>query len=594
MSICKIWFEPFKKSVKCNAGAILRDIAIIADLKIASGCGGEGVCGQCLVHILDGHVSLPTDLESDHLDVKALKDGKRLACQTHIMGDVIVYIPPASLLVAHRIDLTKFDLQTPVNPIVKNLSITLDPQNIDSFPIHRQLVDSLFIEHNLRIKSIDIFALRGLSDIIKKNKLKARIIVRGQEIIDVCAPCKPSLGLAIDIGTSKIESCMMDMNTGKELSVHGIVNPQVIYGDDVMSRITYAIKGGSKRLNRVLVDGLNEIIKQLGEDPERIIDISVAANTAIHHLLLCLPVHQLGMSPYQSIINMKLTIKARDMGLNVAPGAYVYMFPPVSGFIGGDHVALILATGIYCTDKTVMAVDIGTNTEIVLAHDGKLTSCSVASGPAFEGTHIKHGMRAASGAIEGIDIRDNVIEVKTINDDPAIGICGSGVLDVLCKLKCTGLVDNRGRLKGSVGQSDNNNNQEIILVSKTESGNGQEITISEKDIREIQLAKAAIRAGVEVLLRNRNICSNDLDEFIIAGAFGTHINVENAITIGMFPPIPLDRFKHVGNAALSGAIMALISRSYQEMGDKIVNSIHYLGLMTHPDFPKIFAHAMYI
>ncbi|MDY7077698.1 MAG: ASKHA domain-containing protein, partial [Chloroflexota bacterium] len=338
----------------------------------------------------------------------------------------------------------------------------------------------------------------------------------------------------------------------------------------------------------------NELIKGLCQEPERIVEITLVGNTAMHHLFLGLPVQQLGRAPYLPAVSTPLDVKARDLGLHVAPGAYVHLLPNVAGFIGADHVAMILATGIGHTEKTVLGLDIGTNTEVVLARHGELMSCSTASGPAFEGAHIKHGMRAASGAIEKVRLTDSGVEVQTIDDAPAIGLCGSGVLDAISELRRVGLLNRRGRLHDGPGIDRVNGKREFVLVSGEHSGSGHNITLTERDIGEIQLAKAAICTGVNTLLEKAQTHHEELDEVIIAGAFGTHINVASAVAIGMLPSLHLERFRQVGNAAGVGARLALISRSQRALAMEIARRIRYLELMTLPDFASQFAQAMYL
>jgi uncharacterized 2Fe-2S/4Fe-4S cluster protein (DUF4445 family) len=301
------------------------------------------------------------------------------------------------------------------------------------------------------------------------------------------------LGLAVDLGTTKIAAYLVDMETGDPLAAEGIMNPQIAYGEDVMSRISYAMGNGGARLRQVVTEGLNELIEKLCSEPERIVEMTLVGNTAMHHLFVGLPVRQLGLAPYLPAVQISLDVKARDLGLHVAPGAYVHLLPNVAGFIGADHVAMILATGIYKTDKIVVGLDIGTNTEVV------------SSGPAFEGSRIKHGMRAASGAIEKVRVLDSQAKVQTVDDAPPIGLCGSGIVDAIAELRRIGLINRRGRLGDDPGVRPVDNTREFILVAGERSGTGQDITITQKDISEIQLAKAAIRTGIEALLDEEGI-----------------------------------------------------------------------------------------
>jgi len=264
--------------------------------------------------------------------------------------------------------------------------------------------------------------------------------------------------------------------------------------------------------------------------------------------------------------------------------------------VGADHSAVVLSTELWQTEKTAMAIDIGTNTEISLVSKGRLLSCSCASGPAFEGAHISNGMRAAPGAIERVQIIDGEIKLFTIDDEPPVGICGSGILDVVAELKSASLMDEKGALiEGQLNiRPSKKNHLEFLLAPASSTGHGRDVTVSRKDVNEIQLAKAAIRAGQEILLIKAGISADEIDEVIIAGAFGTYIDVPNAITVGMFPDIPLDRFRQIGNAAGMGAVQALVSKEYRELIGDVIKDVDYIELTTYEEFQKEFVEAMYL
>jgi uncharacterized 2Fe-2S/4Fe-4S cluster protein (DUF4445 family) len=316
----------------------------------------------------------------------------------------------------------------------------------------------------------------------------------------------------------------------------------------------------------------------------------------MHHLFAGLPVGQLVFAPYVPALNAAIDLRAKDLGVNLAPGAYIHLLPNIAGYVGADHSAVILSTELWKTKETVLAIDIGTNTEISLVYDGKISSCSCASGPAFEGAHITHGMRAAPGAIEKVQIKDDEIKIFTIDDKKPVGICGSGILDVVAEMKNAGLMDEKGAIK--MGEknirTDERDMPELLLVPAEKAGNDQDITVTRKDINEIQLAKAAIRAGLDILLEEAGIEAKDVDRVLVAGAFGTYISVPNAIEIGMFPDIPLNRFQQVGNAAGMGAVQALISIKYRKLISDVIKDVDYIELTTYADFQKLYMRAMYL
>jgi len=303
----------------------------------------------------------------------------------------------------------------------------------------------------------------------------------------------------------------------------------------------------------------------------------------------------LGNAPYLAATSDPLDVKVRDIGLPLGSGAYVHLLPNIAGFVGADHVAMILATGLYQADETTLALDIGTNTEIALYHKGKLVSCSTASGPAFEGAHITFGMRAAEGAVERVQISDGNVSLQTIDDKPPVGICGSGILDAVAQLYRNGILDIKGGMLNSHPRvRDTANGKEFVLVPAEESGLGRDIVVTRGDISQIQLAKGAIRAGINILLQEVGIDAEDIDRFIVAGAFGTYIDVQSAMDIAMFPTLPLERFQQVGNAAGAGARMALLSRQARNLAVEIAHAAQYLELTNDPRFTEQFTVSMFL
>jgi len=319
----------------------------------------------------------------------------------------------------------------------------------------------------------------------------------------------------------------------------------------------------------------------------------VVGNTAMHHLLLRLPVEQLARAPHVPAVARALDIKARNLGLSVAPGASVHLLPNIAGFVGGDHVAMLLAINAWEAEGPMLAIDIGTNTEMSLVIRGEISSVSCASGPAFEGAHISSGMRAAPGAIEHLLIAGQEIQYHTIHGTEPVGICGSGIFDTLAQLFTNGIIDKGGRIqKNHPRVRETQKGREFVVVSEAERDGGPAITITQEDVRELQLAKAAIQSGIQILLRDKGLSAVDLDEVVVAGAFGTYLNLSSAVAIGMLPAIPASRFRQVGNAAGMGAKIALISREKREAVQKGVHAIRYIELAVAPDFNKTFTQAI--
>jgi uncharacterized 2Fe-2S/4Fe-4S cluster protein (DUF4445 family) len=442
--------------------------------------------------------------------------------------------------------------------------------------------------------TIDLKVQQSLPPRLRDSDWKVRVALRGREIVALGAPSTRWLGLAVDIGTTKIAAYLVDMESGKTLASKGLMNPQISYGEDVVTRISAADKspGNAAKLQALLVDTVNQTVAGLcadmGTNPSDVVEAVAVGNTAIHHLFLRLPVRQLGLSPYVPAVRSAVDVKARDIGLQIASGGYVHLLPNIAGYVGADHVAMLLAAGIAGRRDTVLAIDIGTNTEICLNHGGRMTSVSCASGPAFEGAHIKYGMRAAPGAIEHMRLSGGRLEIQTIGSEPAVGVCGSGLLDVVAQLRLNDVLDASGRMGPHPLVRKREGSLEFVLVERP----GRDaITVSQKDIRELQLAKAAIRLGVRALVEAEGLTEDRIEEVIIAGAFGTFIDVESALTIGMLPALPLDCFKQVGNAAGTGARLALISRSQRELARELASRVGYIELATIPDFNRKYADA---
>jgi uncharacterized 2Fe-2S/4Fe-4S cluster protein (DUF4445 family) len=328
---------------------------------------------------------------------------------------------------------------------------------------------------------------------------------------------------------------------------------------------------------------------------EEITDAVVVGNTAMHHLFLNLPLAQLAHAPFVPAVSQAVDIKARDLGLQLAPGAYTHLLPNIAGFVGADHVAMLLATEVWPAEGVLLAIDIGTNTEVSLIDGDQITSASCASGPAFEGGHIKDGMRAARGAIERLRITGDDIQYQTIEGAPPAGICGSGILDALAQLYLADIIKESGRMTDNHPRLRHHRKQrEFILVDKETRGGKPAIVITQQDVRELQLAKAAIRTGIQVLLEANQRTEEDISQVIIAGAFGSYIDVASAIAIGMLPTLPLNRFRQVGNAAGKGAKLALISRHKRAEAQTLASRVNYIELANAPYFMPTFVQSGYL
>ncbi len=598
----EINFQPVGKRVDAPAGDTVLDAAIQAGIDLASACGGMGICGQCRVQIIEGKVSAPNSSEVDLFSELELDKGQRLACCTEVEGDVKVHIPKESLLIGQRLQLEGDETILQVDPTVDAFQIiapspTLTDQRSDLVRVAQALADVIVPDHLQAEPQV----MAQLSPLARAEKWQFTVFVRGQEIVGV-APVKTNpLGFAVDLGTTKVAGYLVDLVTGGELNRGGVLNSQIGYGEDVVSRLAYAYRteNGRQTLSTMIQETLNDLLGELvteaGVTREQVVDACVVGNTAMTHLFLGLPVRQLAVAPYVAATDAHVDVKARTVGLDMAPGAYVYSPPSIGGYVGADHVSMILATGLDAADKVVMGIDIGTNSEIVLRKPGlaNLASASCASGPAFEGAHISDGMRAASGAIEVVKVSESAVAIQTVDDAPAVGLCGSGIIDAVAELYRWQLVNDRGRFqRDSDRVRMGRHGPEFLLVDGRESGSGRDVVITQEDVNEIQLAKGAIRAGLEVLLQATDTRHEEVEEVIIAGAFGSYLDIQSAKAIGLFPDMVNAKFRQVGNAAGVGAKQMLLSKQARKRSQRLADDADYVELTTFPKFSRKFALAM--
>ena len=591
--------EPMGNRVEVDPETSVYEAAIRAGVELTAVCGGTGTCGKCKVFPVEGHYSEVTPSEKELLSGNEISSGLRLACLTQIRSDCTAYFPTESLATMQRLQLEGKKTDIKLNPVVHSFCISIPIQHDEPdltviSPVLEKELQSSF--PNLKIPEILLSEFRK---ILAHCEGKAKIAIRNNSVIQVLSPEKRLAGFACDIGTTKIAGYLVDLENGETLASGGIINPQIAYGEDVINRIRFADENpeGRKVLQDILVKSVNELINDLSLmaqiTSEQIVDCVMVGNTAMHHLLVGLPIHPLGTAPYMTDALNAMNIPAENIGFHISRGAQLYLPPNIAGFVGGDHVAMLLSTNARNLGKTILAIDIGTNTEISLIHGGMHFACSCASGPAFEGAHIREGVRAIPGAIEKVFIEQNIVKVLTIGNKPATGICGSGILDAVSEMHRVGILDKRGTFtKNDSRLSFSSGKPEFILVQHQHTGIGRDIILDRKDISQIQLAKAAIRSGIEVLLEHTGIEAEEIELVILAGAFGTYLDISSAIEIGMFPRLPLERFSQVGNAAGSGAREMLLSTQQREIAEKIMDKIEYVELTTAKNYAEIFMNAI--
>ena len=594
--------EPLGRRAEISPGETLLDAARKAGVEIVSLCGGDGWCGSCKIRLASGELEEPTLDELAVLTDEELAEGIRLACQSIPLSDIKIEIPPDSLSTPQRLQTEGQELSIALDPVIKIIDIEMQPPTLHDLRADTTRINDALTDAGYPPAHFSQAVLTDISDRLRQFHWKPRLIFNENDLVAILAQDAVPYGLAVDIGTTKVAAYILRLDTGEMIDKKGAMNPQISYGEDVVSRIAYTEehKEGRKELQERIVETLNNIVAEICAthkiNPEQIVDAVLVGNTAMHHLFANLPVSQLGLSPYVPAASEPFELRARDLGLNIAPAALINLPPNIAGYVGADHVSMILATEIWKeTERNVIAADIGTNTEITLVSGGEMFSCSCASGPAFEGAHIQNGMRAAAGAIERVQIVDGKVHIYTIEDKPPVGICGSGILDVVAEMRKSEVIDEKGALQvESPLVRPEKPLPEFVLVPAEESGHGHDIALTRKDVNEVQLAKAAIRVGIDILLEEAGIDTDEIDAFIVAGAFGTYINLASAIEIGMFPSLPLERFDQVGNAAGLGAKQMLLSAPAREKALEISRKVKYIELTTHPDFQNKFIKAMYL
>jgi len=613
MTDANVHFQPLGRKTSPEKGRTLLELARDSGVAIESICGSAGKCGKCKVIIRSGAANLspPNRSETGLLGDKPVLAGTRLACQATIVseGDVVVEVPEESRRGHHRLLAAGEERATKLKPAMTKTVIELPPATLADV----RADDDRFLEvlrKGARTSSMmSPGAHRTLPGALRDGSWSVTAtLFRGKEVVrvDPGDTTGELYGVAVDIGTTKVVAYLIDLTSGKVLATESMPNPQIPFGEDVMSRITFTTKtpDGNERLQKVILDGLNSLISKLsstsGVPQENILEVMVVGNTAMHHLFFGIPAKHLASAPYAPAVRTSLVYDAGQMGVDIYPFGKVSSLPNVAGFVGADAIADLVSSGLYRDTHIGMMIDIGTNTEIIAGNKDRLVSCSSASGPAFEGAHIKFGMRASTGAIERvwIDPASRDVRIQTVEDARPRGICGSGIVDAIAEMLRSGILDPSGRITDDKGdrrvRKGSNGVREYVLVWGKDTETGEDITVAQHDIEEIQLAKAAIFTGVSTLMRKLGVKCKDLERVYAAGAFGTYVDASSAITIGMYPDIPVTRIRFVGNAAGSGARMALKSTHVRDLAEKLSKKVEYVELAAQKDFQSEFAKAMFL
>ncbi|HIH36848.1 MAG TPA: DUF4445 domain-containing protein [Methanocellales archaeon] len=566
-----------------DKGTTIMEAAVIAGIPLETVCGGKGICGKCKVKLIKG----------DSLG-GAAKGGLVLACQTKIISDAVIEVPAGTRLLEQKILVGGVEKKIPLNPNVHKVYLKLAKPSLSDQKSDLSRVTCALERKGIVLGNVSLDFIRQLPIKLRNSDFKVTVILIGNDLVGVEEgdTTDKKYGISFDIGTTTVVGYLVDLNTGKEVAVASRMNPQVVYGDDVVSRIDFAkTDEGLMELNDKIIQAVNEIIDEVSVCIENIYEVSIVGNTCMLHLFLNITPTSLALSPYVSVLKDPVNIKASELGIKVNKKANIHVLPTIAGFVGADTIGVLLASQLYEGDDIRLAIDIGTNVEIALGSKEKIIACSAAAGPAFEGANIRHGMRAASGAIYRVVISDGVVYGKTIDNDTARGITGSGLVDAVAEMLKNRIISNSGKI------SDDPEMHTLYGDRLTHEGGeaafllARGVTVTQGDIRELQLAKGAIYAGINILMKDLGIC--DIKEILLAGAFGTSLPKENAQVIGLIPDIPLDRVKDIGNAAGAGSKMALISKNERLKAELLSKKVEYVELSGRKDFQDEFMDAMF-
>jgi len=606
--LAKIRFEPDGIEVYVPLGTHLSSAALSAGSPVEMTCGGMGTCGKCRV-FAQGALSALDPSEMRLLRPEERDAGMRLACRARVAGDVLVVIPAASRSLFQKILSATAMRAVHIDPGVSKIHLNIRPPSLqDERAEFERLADALALQ-DINLQA-ELALIRDLSAAIRAADYDVTVAVAGDLLLAVEPgdTTSANYGIAFDLGSTTVVGYLMDLVTGRELAVASAMNPQMVYGDDLVSRINFAMTQPKGRdiLRKAAVDVINRLIHQAASeahvDPANIYEATVVGNTCMTHLFLGIDPTSLGLSPYVPVICAAVQESAANLGLDICPRGRVHVLPNVAGFVGSDLVAVLLASLWEDDGRTRLAVDIGTNGEMALRHGGKTYACSAAAGPAFEGARISCGMRGGPGAIDSVQIADEV-QITTIDNQRAAGLCGSGLIDAVAAMLDAGLIDETGRLvhpdevptlpeavRERMIQVDGQ--PAFVLATAQQSARKQPVVLLQRDIRQLQLAKGSIRAAIETLLRVAGAKEQELSEILLAGAFGNYIRRESAVRIGLVPELPLERITPVGNAAGAGAKLALVSCRERERASRIARDVIHVELANHPQYQSEFMERM--
>ncbi len=605
------------------AGTSILTAAHDGGVDVTATCGGRGRCTSCRVKFIEGTIPPPTIMDEIQLGDDLVREGYRLSCQCTVTEPITVQVAPPLEEQAFQI--------LGAGPGVGGLGVRIDAGIAKelvkvSLPReeHHQTSDleQLAAAVGVAPESVGPSILAGLPQALRDDPAGVTVTTFVSGSISGSGPggaartvvavergdtTAMKFGLAIDVGTTSVVTTLIELESGEQLASVSSLNPQAVFGGDLMSRIAFAqfnptnLRKLQTRIVGLLNQHVAEVCRTSGVLPKWIYKAVVVGNTCMHHLLLGIDPSHVGLAPYAPVMRHAAVLSARDLPLKIAPEARVCLLPLVAGFVGADAVAVALATRLADSPALRVAVDIGTNGEVLLGSRERLLACSAPAGPALEGAQIRHGMRGAQGAIDKVTI-DHDVHIHTIGETPALGICGSGLIDLLAGLLDAGVIDWTGliqveardslppALRGRVAMR--GEERVFVVLRPGEAGARAEIVLTQDDVRQVQLAKGAIASGVAMLLHVAAVPLERVEELLLAGGFGNYLSILSAIRIGLIPALPFGRVRYVGNAASLGAQLCLLSEAERARAETIASRIEHVSLAAHPDFEQLFVDAM--
>ena len=631
MSTHRIVFTPSGKRGDFAEGTSVLEAARSLGVDVDSVCGGRGICGRCQILVAEGdfakhgisssesHLTEWNQVEERYASKRgALGAHRRLGCQAKLCGDVVIDVPPESQVHRQVVRKSADTRQIALEPVVRLHFIEVAEPNIDEpSSDFTRLCEALKAQWAIDASMPDLRVLNGLQKTLRAGEWKVTVAVRkGRDIVGIYPGLvETAYGVAVDVGSTTIAAHLSDLYTGETLASAGLMNPQIRFGEDLMSRVSYVMMnpGGENEMTDAVRAALNdlvgEVVKEAKIERERVVEMTVVGNPIMHHLFLGLDPTELGGAPFALTLDRGQDVKAREVGLTIAPGAYVYLLPCIAGHVGADTAGVVLSEAPHMNDEITLLVDVGTNAEIVLGNKKRLLACSSPTGPAFEGAQLSSGQRAAPGAIERVRIDPQTLEPKFkiigsnlwSNEEGFAeeaaktgvnGICGSGIIEAIAEMYLAGVITQDGVIDGDLQARTSRILPEGRTFTYLLHDGEPRITITQADVRAIQLGKAALYAGVKLLLDHYGV--DHVERITLAGAFGSHIDVKYAMVLGLIPDCNLEKVGSAGNAAGTGARIALLNLNARDEIEKTVGKIEKIETAMEPKFQTHFVSAMAI